>query len=162
MRTKYSSARGLISFIGIVGWVGLIAGTISLFFGFSNPSTSGAMLIGAGISTAMFGLVLVAISNVATAVLDTGDNTHQTNELLRAIAANQGVDLSRLEAKKKSTAPRQAPVQQPANTSNQQRPIEFRGEMIVPRDNRWHWDGQAFLTLGKAKAAIKEVKSAVA
>lgn len=156
MRQKYASARNIMDFVGIVGWVAFAAGLIVLVMGISKASQTGAIGVGAGISIAIGGLIQVAMAQVSVAILDMADNSREALALQRAIAENAGISQAVAPTPALVTAVNdKAAGQTPGKRENV---TIYMGEEIEKEGNRYHWKGQKFLTLGKAKAAIKLAK----
>lgn len=174
MQTKYTAARNVMGFIGIVGWVAFAVGLIVLVMGISNEAQTAAFGVGAGIAVAIGGLIQVAMAQVSVAILDMADNSREALILQRAIAKNEGVSQAVAPtpgsaASANDQAAGRPPEERKTVPQAARQPLEGResfetymGEEIDYKDNRHHWNGQKFLTLGKAKAAIKSAKGSSA
>lgn len=156
MQTKYASVRNVLGFVGIVGWFAFAAGLIVLMMGISDGSQTGALGVGAGLAVAMAGLIQVVMAQVSVAILDMADNSRETLALQRAIAKSAGISQT-APPTDGSVAPmlEQAAGQGPEAQENV---TIYMGEEIEKRDMRYYWMGKKFLTLGKAKAAIKSAE----
>lgn len=159
MNTKYGPARTIISFINIIGWIGVVIGAGIFVMGMAAQTMTGPMLMGSGLMTAISSLILVAIASVAVAMLDTGDEALRTNLLLSAIAEKQGVDVSVLVPKDSAKIMKAENADEAhAYLKGPTETIEHRGETITKASNRYYWNGQDFLTLPRAKSAIDKEK----
>lgn len=165
MRTKYATARTILWFVGIVGWIILSIGALLFLIGIvqmlgTRPgAAAGIGSLAAGVSGMMSGLLFIVVAHVAVALLDTGDEARNTNMILDKIARAQGVDLTPINGEK-SGSKVTSELESEATVSNQDEgEREFMGEKIVKENGRWHWRGKSFQTLGKAKDAIKKEKA---
>ena len=158
MQTKYTSVRNILGFVGIVGWFAFAAGLVILVIGISDGSQTGSIGVGAGLAVAMAGLIQVVLSQVSVAILDMADNSRETLALQRAMAGS--AEISQTASLPDGSA---APVLEPSagqEPEAQENVAIYMGEEIEKRDMRYYWMGKKFLTLGKAKAAIKSAKNA--
>jgi len=80
-KTKYGTARGVASFIEILGWLVVIIGVIVGFQGGSSNAGVAGILVGAAV--AFSGLMLIASAQVVRATVDTADNTQHMVALLK-------------------------------------------------------------------------------
>jgi hypothetical protein len=80
-KTKYGTARGVASFIEVLGWLVVIIGVFVGFQGGSSNAGVAGILIGAAV--AFSGLMLIASAQVVRATVDTADNTQHMVALLK-------------------------------------------------------------------------------
>lgn len=77
---NYGTARALLSILAGFGVVGILAGVLFMAFGPSRSLLESAML---GAPLIFGGLVMMAIGELGTALLDTASNTAEIARLMR-------------------------------------------------------------------------------
>lgn len=159
---KYQTARSILTVCVFVGWAFVgIGGFLAL-----TSLDEGSVFLVSGIASALSGLFLVVVCQVAFAILDQSESSHASLQVLKMIAEKQGVDISGLA---EAPAPPQNVV---AATSSEEPSIvanvvmredgamvrEYKGREIVKIDKIYHVGETQFSTLGKAQRAISEGK----
>lgn len=141
---KYGAARIVNLLLSILGWatIGLAGLMVFGAFGQLGPGPALAMALPAALS----GLVLIAVAQIASAQLDTAENTGEMVRLLREMkgskTAAQGPE-GRVEPSLSSRAPGS--------------PIEnYRGRLIKRERDGVSVDGQGFASVAAARAWIDE------
>ena len=153
MQTKYATARTVMWFVGFMGWVAFAAGLIVLAMGAVNESDTAALGVGIGIAIAVAGLIEVAMAQVSVAILDMADNSREALAMQHAIARNDILPQTTASTHGTTTPAPNSTIDQP---SEEQKSVTiYMDQEIEKKDSRYYWKGQKFLTLGKAKAAIK-------
>ncbi|QPZ89966.1 hypothetical protein [Thioclava electrotropha] len=79
----YKLARSILNFIAFVGWFGLLMGVALVFIAFAASDGEVIYSIYGG-SVAIAGLGLVLAAQIASAQIDTAENTRKLVELLSA------------------------------------------------------------------------------
>jgi len=144
MKTKYTNARSVLYFLLLIGWLGFVGGAVTFGIAWADAGPVMVYEMTVSLGAIASGLTLIALGSVGVGILDTADETRRTNLLLRSIAERQGVDVVMID----ELAAGKASLH------------EYLGETIAKRGNRYHWDGESYRTLGKAKAAIKSARQA--
>lgn len=100
-RESYTTARGILGFLIVMGWVSVGVGAILTLLGFAfaadsrlNVSAAAALFaLTPGIVLVVGGLTQVALAHVGYAVLDQADISRATLGIMQMIAARAGVEV---------------------------------------------------------------------
>ena len=138
-----------------LGWalvgIGILVAFVSL--------NQAAYFLVPSISSALSGLFLVVVCQVAFAILDQADNSSASLQVLKMIAEKQGVDLSSLKYTTTSSGSPKPSTASNAETREDGAIVrQYKGREIVKIENRYFVDETKFSTLGKAQRAISEGK----
>jgi len=89
VQNKYTGARAIATFSGILGWLCAIAGVFStLFMMFDNQEVS-VLTVLAPLSVSLFGMFLIQQSQVIKAITDSAKSQAQTVVLLQEMLRNK-------------------------------------------------------------------------
>lgn len=80
---KYAAARAVNLLLTILGWATIILAALVLFGAFGRPGAAVAMTV--ALPTALGGLVIIAVAQIASAQLDTAENTTRMADDMAAI-----------------------------------------------------------------------------
>jgi hypothetical protein len=83
---SYKTARSLLGFITLVGWIVFAAGVIAVLAALGGEGLPWMILLPSGLANIVLGLILVAITQVSVAVLDQADISR---EMLRKMQADE-------------------------------------------------------------------------
>ena len=157
----YSTARGVLGFLSVVGWLLVILGILALVLSVLNAGQMTPALALSAIITGVVGLFLIASAQVSYAILDQADISRASLSILQAIAKEQGVgEIQELSNPTiGSSMEREPPITSKAVVRTDGSEVrEYMGKEILKRDGRFFVSGTEFINLGKAKAAIKDGK----
>ncbi|PRZ48318.1 hypothetical protein [Tritonibacter scottomollicae] len=159
---QYQTARSILTACVFVGWAFVVIGGVLALISLDEGS---AFLV-SGIASALSGLFLVVVCQVAFAIFDQAESSHMTLQVMKLIAEKQGVDLSSMaEVPAPSADVTLKPSsEEPSIASNVvmredgAMVREYKGHEIVKIDKIYYVGETQFPTLGKAQRAISEGK----
>lgn len=174
----YGAARFVLKIIIAIGWISVGLGAVLVLVGLSQLGGSSDFNRGMGlgalvpaIALVSAGLIQITVGVVGQAILDQADMTRASLSLMMQIARENGIDVkqaqsaaspSRLSVTERVAAVTDPEANAPAQVSHPDiapdaTPAEievYKGQRVEKHGMRWYWNGQKFLNLGKAKAAI--------
>jgi hypothetical protein len=153
---SYGAARLVLGIVALAGWIVIVVGLIALVSSFGGRNGAAWQIMMPGIIMLASGLLLVATSQVSFAVLDQADISRANLLILRKLAEAQGVSLQSngaTQSNSTSRTERKEPTLRSDEDGSEVR--EYMGYEITRRDNRYYVNERKFITLGKAKNAIK-------
>jgi len=155
---KYQAARSILTACVFVGWafvgIGALLALVSL-----NDSGPFSFYLPVGIASAVNGLFMVLVCQVAFAIFDQAESSNASLQVLKMIAVKQDVDLSSLEqATTMPNSPEPSIAAKVEMREDGAMVRQYKGREIVKIDKRYYVDETQFSTLGKAQRAITEGK----
>ena len=147
---SYESARAVLSFMGIIGWIVAAAGVFAAIAALSELGALSAAVIGA--SGVIAGLVQVALSQIGLAVISTAETSAAMLEELRGSSA------ARVAREPSTPADVDVPAAAPRATSksaNRSLVRVYRDVAIERTGNGIEADGRVFEDVKSAEAYIE-------
>ena len=80
--SKYSTARGLSSLVGFLGWTFVVIGVSTMIY--SASQNLGGIVVLTGIGLFVAGLLQVMVAQIVKATTDTADHSREILEILKA------------------------------------------------------------------------------
>ncbi|MEI4197321.1 hypothetical protein [Roseovarius sp. E0-M6] len=158
---SYGTARLVLGIVAITGWIIIVIGLIALVSSFAGRGALNWQVMIPGVVMLVSGLVLLATSQVSFAVIDQADISRANLLVLQRLAEAQGVSLQskgKTAAGKTVTSSTSSPARKEPTLRSDDDDRDHRGYMgyeIIKRGDRYYVNESEFITLGKAKAAIK-------
>jgi len=158
---SYGTARGVLGFMSVAGWILCGIGVIAAIAALSDMDRMGPVLVLSAVITAAAGLFLVASAQVSYAILDQADISRASLGILKEMAEARGVSVEQVMAPPAGAVPAPARKEpqvgaQAAVRADGTEVREYMGKEITKKGGRYYVGGYEFINLGKAKAAIKE------
>jgi len=158
----YRTARSVLQFVILVGWVLVAIGVIALLAGLgqlggdSEIGRGAALgLVPIAIVMGVSGLISVAIGQVGVALLDQSDMTRAVLAIATTFARQQGLQTDTATARGATLATSNE-VSEGDSSADSPMSQDYtvrhhKGEIIEKNGRRWRVRGEDFATLGQAK-----------